>query len=120
MLTVLEHKSELYPPRTEQNIKLSHLTIAIAVDFSSAGEKLTKKLADKYGRPVVSISPLKPIARQADAVVRVINSIRLGLFEHVCINIAGNGIYRLTGTLSQQQCVSLLPAYLRLLQVIRS
>lgn len=48
-LQVVEHISASYAPRTYHNATTADLTLAIAIDFNTAGEKLTKKAAgDKY------------------------------------------------------------------------
>lgn len=41
-----------YPARTKENILNSSLTIAIANNFTAAGEKLTKKLCIFYKRHI--------------------------------------------------------------------
>jgi hypothetical protein len=47
-----EHKSPTYPPRTFKNVADADATVRIAVDFNTAGEKLTlhaiKRLEKKY------------------------------------------------------------------------
>lgn len=45
MLTILEHKSSSYAPRTYENAAKADVTIAIAVDYNTAGERLTHKAA---------------------------------------------------------------------------
>lgn len=44
-----------YPARTEENVLSSDGTIAIAMDFSSPGERLTKSLCEKHGKPYLSL-----------------------------------------------------------------
>jgi hypothetical protein len=87
MLTVEEHSSSSYSPRTYANAKGADLTVAFAVDFSTAGERLTHKAAgDRYlgialeGCPIVA-------ARRLFAELRARNAKTL--------NVAGNGIYTL-------------------------
>ncbi len=47
---LVEHSSHAYPPRTFANVRHSDITIRIAVDFESAGEIITKKAIEQYGR----------------------------------------------------------------------
>lgn len=49
MLNILEHQSRSYVPRTFHNAVTSDLTIAVAVNYYTGGEKLTHKAAaDKF------------------------------------------------------------------------
>jgi|SRR6185312_267884 len=48
MLTIVEHHSSSYGPRTFHNAKAADLTVAIAVDYSTFGEKLTMKAAGSH------------------------------------------------------------------------
>lgn len=43
MLSLRAHRSASYPPRTFENADRAHMTAAFALDFSTAGERLTKK-----------------------------------------------------------------------------
>lgn len=87
MLVIADHASYKYAPRTYVNAKTSDLTVAFAVDFSTAGEWCTKKAAgDKYIGIYLSEEPEKAIAMLADK-CRELNVETL--------NVAGNGIYTL-------------------------
>lgn len=44
-LTLVEHKSASYGPRTFHNARAADLTVAIAINFTTGGEKLTKEAA---------------------------------------------------------------------------
>lgn len=46
-IEILEHPSSSYAPRTWANAANSDVTIAMAVDYSTAGERLTHKAAGK-------------------------------------------------------------------------
>lgn len=80
-----EHKSPKYPPRTIHNAKSADLTVAIALDFTTFGEKLTH---DAAGEKFVAIELGKDIREAAkdlyiqcrDRGVKV-------------LNVAGNGEY---------------------------
>lgn len=45
MLHIAQHKSSSYAPRTYANASQG-VTLAVAVDFNTAGERLTTKAAD--------------------------------------------------------------------------
>lgn len=86
-LELIEHESPQYAPRTTQNANSADLTVAFAVDFSTAGERLTKKAA---GPRFVAI----------DLTWDVTTSARY-LYQHLrkhnaaSLNVAGNGMYTL-------------------------
>lgn len=89
MLEIIAHRSRSYPPRTFENAGAAALTLALATDFSSAGERLTKKAAgDRYLGLPLSLDSLSA-ARQLYAALK-----RTGIQRPV-LNIAGNGIYTL-------------------------
>jgi hypothetical protein len=94
LLTVNEHSSAKYPPRTAYNAKTAGTTLALAVDLTTAGEKLTKKLAEEryIGFELKDDSNSIDIARALYRKMKTDNSNTL--------NIAGNGIY----TLSEHGC----------------
>lgn len=94
LLTVNEHSSEKYPPRTAYNAKSAGVTLALAVDLTTAGEQLTKRLAeDRYiGFELKDDTNSIDIAR---ALYRKMKEDNVDT-----LNIAGNGIY----TLSKHGC----------------
>lgn len=80
-----------YPSRTRENANWSDITIALAQDFNTAGEKLTKSAAgNKY---VYSI--LAAESNDASEIAEnLYNQIKTkGKTDNLKINIAGNGIY---------------------------
>lgn len=80
-----EHSSPKYGPRTFVNAKSADLTVAFAVDFTTAGERLTHRAAaDRY----VGIPMALPAIEAARELYRVLK--RTGARR---INIAGNGIH---------------------------
>jgi hypothetical protein len=85
MITLVEHKSAYYGPRTWHNAAQG-VTLAYAVDHTTAGEKLTQKAA---GDKIVKISPEFcddiQAARYLYAMLRHYNC--------RTVNVAGNGIY---------------------------
>lgn len=88
-MQIVEHSSTAYKPRTQHNAHTADLTVAFAEDFNSAGERLTKKEAgERYVAIHLSTDPLVA-ARMLFAACRKHNVSTL--------NVAGNGIYSLTG-----------------------
>lgn len=92
----IEEQSSGYRERTIKNAS-ADATIAIAVDFSSAGEKLTKTAVEDINKKIYlpvnlpTIAPSKPDVVQntliSDIVKKLLDS------NSTSINIAGNGIY---------------------------
>lgn len=87
MIEILEHSSKSYAPRTWANAANSDVTIALAVDYTTAGERLTHKAAvGKYLQ--------LPLKDEWTTNARK-------LYRHMhrtdirTINVAGNGIYTL-------------------------
>lgn len=87
MLLVKEHSSSNYSPRTYYNAKSAQITLAFAVDFNTAGEKLTKKASyPNY----LSLDLRKEWIENARLIYK-----ELKRNNFTVINIAGNGIYTL-------------------------
>ena len=89
MPTIRAHRSASYPPRTFENASRADLTAAFALDFSTAGERLTKKAAD--GR-YVALPLASPAIEQARSLFVALRATGVSL---PTLNIAGNGIYSL-------------------------
>jgi hypothetical protein len=84
MIEILEHSSSSYAPRTWANAADADVTIALAVDYNTAGERLTHKAAgDKYLKLDLQDSEIV----NARNLWRVVHKI-----ENPVINVAGNGI----------------------------
>jgi hypothetical protein len=89
MLTILEHTSSSYAPRTYANAAKGDVTIAIAVDYTTAGEKLTHKAAgDKYLK-------LDPKSSWIFTARELYSHLATRKLNTPVINVAGNGIYTL-------------------------
>lgn len=90
MIELLQHKSASYSPRTWHNAAQG-VTLAIAADFTTAGERLTTKAANGM---IVHLDA-KDFANQWLPAARKLykmlhdNDIRV-------VNVAGNGIYTLS------------------------
>jgi hypothetical protein len=98
MLTILEHTSSSYAPRTYANAAKGDVTIAIAVDYNTAGERLTHKAAgDKY----LKLDPTLPWIENARLLFKRLA--QNGSNAPKTINVAGNGIYTLHKKMSQEE-----------------
>lgn len=86
-LHIKQHSSHMYSPRTWHNAKSADLTVAFAVDFSTAGERLTRNAA---GDSYLAIS----LDRSVDFSVGMLFEALKG-HEAKILNVAGNGIYTL-------------------------
>lgn len=86
MLTINEHSSSSYAPRTYYNAKSAQITLAFAVDFYTAGEKLTKKASTNY----LALDLNEDWIVNARRIYSVLHK-----NDFTAINIAGNGIYTL-------------------------
>jgi hypothetical protein len=101
---IREHASASYGPRTWENAKKGDVTVAFAVDFETAGERLTHKAsAGKYiglhiASELMNAEHALHCARQLFAFARAKNA--------RCLNVAGNGIYTLSRHGLNQQDVN--------------
>lgn len=86
-LTLLEDASSSYAPRTKVNASSADLTVAFATDFTTAGERLTRRVA---GVQFVAIDLSWPHLISARYLFQAMR-------RHQCktLNIAGNGMYTL-------------------------
>lgn len=87
-IQLLEHSSAHYAPRTYENATSADLTVAFAMDFSTAGEKLTKKAA---GQKFVEIDLRWDSTDSARYLYQ-----QLRRHQARTLNIAGNGMYTLS------------------------
>ena len=85
-----------YRPRTVHNCKSAKLTIAVAVDYTTAGERLTKTVsgARYYALPFNDANKKSKL----DALVSKLLEPTAALFcaQPLTIHFAGNGIYTLS------------------------
>lgn len=88
MIQLKECKIAGYPARTKENVVESDITIAFAEDFSTAGERLTRKYCNDYRRKYIPIDLKHPVV-----ISKIANE--LLFVDTVIINIAGNGLYTL-------------------------
>jgi hypothetical protein len=85
-----------YGPRTRENVAQSDMTLAIASDFSTAGERLTLKCAKEHGRTIIQV-PHNAIDfdKRVDWFIYMINTVASQKQYPLTLNGAGNGVYTL-------------------------
>lgn len=94
-MNIVEDNDTGYASRTKHNARTADLTVAIAEDFNSAGERLTKREAgNRYVAIHLGTDPLVA-ARMLYSACKKHNVSTL--------NVAGNGIYSLAGQWSNGQ-----------------
>ena len=95
-----EDKNTGYAARTKINAS-ADATVALAVNFDSAGEKLTKSTVLNQNKKYIPIDvkdSLSDIDVRANEIVQQLNSVNAQT-----LNIAGNGIYTMNGKYTQQE-----------------
>ncbi len=100
-ITFLEDSSSSYVPRTKANAK-ADATIALAIHFNSAGEKLTKRSVIGAGKLYVSIHANEFRHFQnwrTKDIVAAFNERNVRT-----LNIAGNSLHTLGGAWTQAEC----------------
>lgn len=103
-LTIEACEAEGYRARTAVNAKSADVTIAIAIKFDSAGEKLTKTLVTQNKKLYIAISPIGDIQEKANKTVALLNKTFDSKQQTITLNIAGNGIYTMKGVMTQNEC----------------
>ena len=106
-ISVNYSKHDGYRERTIENAESAPVTIAFAVDFESAGEKLTKRSVLEAGNIYIPIQ-LYPTdikewshaSRAADAIIKGLEPIND--WGKISINIAGNGLYSFPSFVNQE------------------
>jgi hypothetical protein len=107
MITFREHSDPSYVGRTKDNAS-AHATIAIASNFDSAGEKLTKRLVEEGKRTYIPVDINESLNLSDEIVEKIVKglntSLRGNLLDNeITLNIAGNGIYTLKGKYTQRE-----------------
>ncbi len=97
-----EDNSSGYHNRTFKNAS-ADATIAIAVNFNSAGEKLTKKAVISQGKKYIAIDANDFIITE-DRINKIVE--KLNSVNAKTLNIAGNGVYTLKNKYTQNQADS--------------
>jgi hypothetical protein len=117
MIIFREHSDPGYAGRTKNNAS-AHATIAIAANFGSAGEILTKRLVEEQKRTYIPIDISEKLDLEESTVERVVkglnSSLKGNLLENeISLNIAGNGIYTMKGLYTQEELDSYVYELLR-------
>ena len=104
MIDFQEDDTDGYVSRTIKNAS-ADVTLAFAVDFETAGERLTKKSVIQQGKIYIPITisifeSSRAMGGLAKFVTGMINDAKN---EPITLNIAGNGIYRLKDTFIKNQ-----------------
>ena len=114
-----------YAQRTRENISWSDVTLAFAVDDTTAGERLTEKEATNQGKYISEFLPngldVTDIKRRVrNQIISMQSDQSYGhkgktlSTKNIKLNIAGNGIYTLVPKgISQEQTNDYVTAYLR-------
>lgn len=113
MINFIEHPTPGYAARTYANVRESDLTIAFATDFTTAGERLTKKATvelEKLFIPVEIRMDTISLKRSADSMNSSIKLLMRGISFN--LNIAGNGIYSLSKAYTQKDIDDYIAEYL--------
>jgi len=100
-----EEQTTGYRNRTIKNAS-ADATIAIAVDFTSAGERLTKNSVLGQNKKYIPVdaNKLEITQERVDKIVEQLNNSKTNeLFKEISLNIAGNGIYTMKGKYTQEQ-----------------
>ncbi len=105
-----EHTSPAYPPRTYQNVRDSDMTIRLALDFSSAGERCTRKAVDQYRKPLCDVSLRRHgtglIVDESDVFMagEFVQALSARLGRAVVVNFAGNSEKTVPGIERAAEC----------------
>jgi hypothetical protein len=98
VLSVSESESSNYGQRTGRNARAGDITIAYAVDHSTAGERRTQKEVAGAGKPLVKNQQGGKLSAFAEAIAK-----QLANVKGTVINVAGNGIYTWTNLANKTQ-----------------
>lgn len=104
-ITFEEELSPGYRERTIKNAS-ADATIALAIDFNSAGEKLTKKTVNAQNKKYIPIdaNSLEITQERVNKLISNLNSLKINTpGNSISLNIAGNGIYTMNGKYTQEQ-----------------
>lgn len=99
-LEMREFPASGYAGRTRENAR-ADLTVAIAANFGTAGEKLTRRVVQENGKAYLGLPYADVRKGEMEPVLEAVKALnqlgeRLGQGE-ISLNIAGNGLYTLRG-----------------------
>ncbi len=115
---IIEDIDSSYSHRTYRNA-IADVTLAFAIDFTTAGEKCTKNAALKNSQLFYEVQ-LGDVYKNLEEIIQGIRSIAvsnsLNLTKSISINIAGNGIYTLNKyNISQEEIDEEITFYIKVL-----
>lgn len=96
----IEDQSSGYASRTLKNAS-ADATIAIAIDYTTAGEVLTKKCVEEQQKQYIYV-PVSSILQERDTFLLSQAIHDLNNCNAKTLNIAGNGLYTMRGKYTQQ------------------
>ena len=97
-VVIKQHASSGFAERTKQNADAAGATVAIATNFETAGERLTKRVA---GNKYFPLGFDVPVAKAGLRLAKFMRSMGT-----TTLNVAGNGIYTLVKSGMTQQSVN--------------
>lgn len=114
---IIEDTDSSYSHRTFRNA-IADVTLAFAVDFTTAGEKCTKNAALKNSRLFYEVDfNYKNFFEIVSGIKEITESDSLNLKKSISLNIAGNGIYTLIKHgINQYRILTIIESYLRRLK----
>lgn len=98
--TVREHPDSGFRQRTIDNVSAAGVTVAIATDFTTAGERLTRNTADAQGK-YLALDFSLPADKAGLRLAKTMRS-----KDTTTLNVAGNGIYTLVKSGHTQESVN--------------
>ena len=87
-----------YGARTRENVAEADLTLAVAADFETAGERLTARAAREHGKPLVRVRHMAEGAEFDEGVAELVEALNEAWDAKgrpLVLNGAGNGVYSL-------------------------
>jgi hypothetical protein len=91
MINFIEDNSENYAHRTVLNVINSDITLAIASNFNTAGEILTKRCCRNNGKKYIAMHlHFEDFINRTSTLCSLLNNTGI---KDIRLNIAGNGIY---------------------------
>lgn len=105
MIEFIEDPNEGYRERTIINAS-ADVTFAFAIDFNTAGEKLTKSSVKDQNKIYLPIREILHVGWESITECAFRNACKIKeqvTAKEITINVAGNGIYTVRGLLRQEQ-----------------
>lgn len=101
LVKLVEHKSSSYAPRTYVNAAAGDITLVVAIDHTTAGEKCTRKAVGDDNK-LFAVTPRKQDKLSTSRLLFA----KLRKMDAHTINVAGNGIYTFSKHGATQEAVN--------------